>query len=76
MKSSGWVENEESIFIAMEHIELGDLDIHLKGPLPEIEARQISYQILQGLQHLHDNGFVHRDLKPRVGIPLLARSDP
>ncbi|KAF7626482.1 hypothetical protein AFLA_013873 [Aspergillus flavus NRRL3357] len=76
VKSSGWFENEESIFIAMEHIELGDLDIHLKGPLPEIEARQISYQILQGLQHLHDNGFVHRDLKPRSLNVFIMSTSP
>lgn len=50
----------------MEHIEFGDLQEHLQGPLRESEARQICFQILHGLQSLHENQFVHRDLKPQV----------
>ncbi|CAG7955120.1 unnamed protein product [Penicillium salamii] len=65
IKCFGWFENQESIFIAMEHIEFGDLQEHLQGPLPEAEARQICFQILHGLQSLHENQFVHRDLKPQ-----------
>ncbi|KAJ5504906.1 kinase-like protein [Penicillium fimorum] len=33
-------------------------------PLPENEAGEITFQIGEGLQHLHENRFVHRDLKP------------
>ncbi|CAG8037245.1 unnamed protein product [Penicillium salamii] len=65
IKCFGWFENQESIFIAMEHIEFGDLQEHLQGPLRESEARQICFQILHGLQSLHENQFVHRDLKPQ-----------
>lgn len=50
----------------MEHMKLGDLQHHLRGPLPENEARQICTQLLRGIQCLHDNQFVHRDLKPGV----------
>lgn len=66
MRSVGWFENEHSLFIAMEHIRNGDLHDNLKGPLPEVEVQQISFQILRGLEHLHDNQFIHRDLKPKV----------
>ncbi|CAI7577864.1 unnamed protein product [Penicillium discolor] len=65
VRSIGWFENEHSLYIAMEHIKNGDLHDNLKGPLPEVEIQQISFQILRGLQHLHDNQFIHRDLKPK-----------
>jgi serine/threonine protein kinase len=64
VRSDGWFENEHSIFIAMEHIELGDLQRHLTQALPEPEVRQITIQVLEGLSFMHENGFVHRDLKP------------
>ncbi|CAI7634839.1 unnamed protein product [Penicillium discolor] len=70
----GWFENQQFIFIAMEHIELGDLQHHLHGPLPENEARQICTQLLRGVQCLHDNQFVHRDLKP--GNVLVVNEGP
>lgn len=50
----------------MEYMEYGDLDLHLKRPLPENEARVITLQIAEGLNLLHENGFAHRDLKPAV----------
>ncbi|KLU85752.1 CAMK protein kinase [Magnaporthiopsis poae ATCC 64411] len=64
VNSSGWFELGDSIFISMEYLELGDLGRHIAQPLAEIESRQISSQVLEGLAYMHDNGFVHRDLKP------------
>ena len=70
VKSFGWYESPEHLFIAMEYLELGDLRIYLDGkpPLPELEAREITYQILDGLSLMHDNEFAHRDLKPNVSL--------
>jgi len=75
VKSFGWYESPEHLFIAMEYLELGDLRIYLDGkpPLPEHEAREITYQILDGLFLMHDNGFAHRDLKPNN---ILLKSCP
>ncbi|CAI7596790.1 unnamed protein product [Penicillium pancosmium] len=61
----GWYENDTSVFIAMEYIEHGDLSSHLKQPLPEEEARTITFQLVEGLMFLHANAFVHRDVKPK-----------
>lgn len=50
----------------MEYIPRGDLNSYLTQPLPENEAREITFQVAEGLHELHENGFVHRDLKPQV----------
>jgi serine/threonine protein kinase len=62
----GWYEDIRSTYITMEYFPLGDLQSHLSGPLPETDVQVIVYQVLQGLEHLHNNGFAHRDLKPEV----------
>ncbi|KAF4175439.1 hypothetical protein CNMCM8694_008179 [Aspergillus lentulus] len=64
VESFGWFDNPHSVFVTMEYIELGDLEQHLDQPLKEAEAQQISSQLLEGLEHIHSNGFAHRDLKP------------
>jgi serine/threonine protein kinase len=50
----------------MEYLQLGDLEGHLKTSLSQIEARQITQQLLEGLEFMHNNNFAHRDLKPSV----------
>ncbi|EIT79554.1 serine/threonine protein [Aspergillus oryzae 100-8] len=64
VEALGWFDNPRSVFVTMEYIELGDLEQHLDSPLREAAAQQISSQLLEGLEHIHSNGFVHRDLKP------------
>ncbi|XP_052120138.1 MAPK/MAK/MRK overlapping kinase-like [Frankliniella occidentalis] len=32
--------------------------------LPEVRVRSFLYQLLQGCEHLHNNGIFHRDVKP------------
>jgi serine/threonine protein kinase len=55
----------------MEYLEHGDLQYYLlqSPPLPEQEAGDITFQILEGLAFMHENGFAHRDLKPAVRRP-------
>jgi serine/threonine protein kinase len=53
-------------FLVMEYIEGVNLAEHLArvGPLPVAQACQAVEQAALGLQHAHDKGMVHRDIKP------------
>ncbi|KAK7426356.1 hypothetical protein QQZ08_007111 [Neonectria magnoliae] len=64
VKCHGWYMSENMVFIAMEHLEHGDLQKYLNQPFPEGQAKEIAAQLTEGLVYLHDNGFAHRDLKP------------
>lgn len=33
-------------------------------PFPEIQVKSWAFQIFQGLDHMHRNGYFHRDMKP------------
>jgi tRNA A-37 threonylcarbamoyl transferase component Bud32 len=63
----------ESIVFAMEYIEGYDLAklVKAKGPLPIAHACNFVYQAALGLQHAHEEGLVHRDIKP--GNLMLSR---
>ena len=53
-------------FLVMEHIDgesLGDR-LNRLGPLPIAEACEAVRQAALGVQHAHDHGLIHRDLKP------------
>ncbi len=78
-------------YIVMEHIEGITLKeyIEREGSLRWKDAVYFTIQILKGLQHAHDKGIVHRDVKPQnimvlpdgtikvadFGIARFARSD-
>ena len=74
MRSFGWYENDANIFIAMEYFSYGDLQNYLLSPISEAEVQEITSQVLEGLLFMHDNGFVHRDLKPTVSISSNAHN--
>jgi eukaryotic-like serine/threonine-protein kinase len=60
----------ERLFIVMEHVPGSTLDEC--GKLPHSEAVGLVLQACAGLQHAHDAGLVHRDVKP---ANLLLRED-
>jgi hypothetical protein len=53
-------------FLVMEHVEGTSLDrvVSRRGPLPVAEACEYVRQAALGLQHAHEQGLVHRDVKP------------
>ena len=56
----------ESIVFAMEYVKGADLSrlVKAKGPLPVGYACNFIHQAALGLQHAHEEGLVHRDIKP------------
>ncbi len=63
----------ESFVFAMEYVEGLDLSkmVKAKGAMPVAHACNFVYQAALGLQHAHDEGLVHRDIKP--GNLMLSR---
>jgi len=61
-------------YIVMEYVP-DALDRHLQGGtrLPWQRATEIAVQIARALQHAHDQGVVHRDIKPQ-NILLVHKS--
>jgi serine/threonine-protein kinase len=59
-------EADGTPFLVMEWIDGRSLkDVVAGGPLPEDEARRITLQLLAALDHAHEHGIVHRDIKPQ-----------
>jgi serine/threonine-protein kinase len=67
-------EAEGRPYIVMEYVEGRTLDVRLReqGGFPPAEIRRIGLQVCAGLEHAHEHGLVHRDLKPGN---LIERSD-
>jgi serine/threonine protein kinase len=56
----------ELLVFAMEYVEGSDLArlVRSRGPLPVLNACYFALQAAQGLQHAHERGMIHRDIKP------------
>jgi serine/threonine protein kinase len=69
-------ESDGLHYIIMEYLDGETLDDVLKrrGRLPHDEAARVAYLALLGLQHVHEKGMIHRDLKP--GNLMLAGGTP
>ena len=63
----------EHAYLVMEFFDGGDLNNRLAGkPLPPEEALQIFRELMFALGDIHEQGILHRDLKPQN---LMFRSD-
>jgi serine/threonine protein kinase len=54
------------IYLVMERIPGIDLRRHLRqrGPLTTAQVAYLGFDLAEGLQYVHEHGFLHRDIKP------------
>lgn len=65
-------EQDNITYIVMEYVEGGTLKDRLRRPLTTGEAADYMIQAAEGLNCAHNNGIVHRDVKP---ANMLLRKD-
>jgi len=58
-------EHEGRVFFTLEYLEGGNLQQARGGmPQPEAEAARLVETLARAVHHIHENGILHRDLKP------------
>lgn len=54
-----------TLYIAMEYLPSGSVKDKFRGrPIPIQKARKILCDVCWGLEYAHQNGYIHRDIKP------------
>ena len=78
VKTKDIYEDSSNIYIIMEYLKGGTLDSYLENirtVISEEDSKRISKQIAMAVQHLHNLGIIHRDLKTD-NIMLKRPKDP
>jgi len=59
------MKSKNSYYLILDYCNAGDLATYMSvhDKIAESEAREIIYQIVNGMNHLHSIGVLHRDLK-------------
>ena len=54
------------VYLVMERIPGSDLRRHIRehGPLTPAQVAYLGFDLAEGLQYVHEHGFLHRDIKP------------
>ncbi|GAA5871422.1 hypothetical protein JCM8547_002661 [Rhodosporidiobolus lusitaniae] len=70
----GYARTDSALYIVLEYCENGSLSAIIKkfGRIPEQLVGLYTLQVLQGLQYLHEQGVIHRDIK---GSNILATKE-
>ncbi len=59
------IVDQDRLALVMEWVEGDPLDMRLaRGPIPEAQALEIFHSVAQALSYAHEQGVVHRDVKP------------
>ena len=59
------VTDDEGVLIVMEYVEGHTLRLEMdSGPMPPARAIEVLSGVAAGLDHAHEHGVVHRDVKP------------
>ncbi len=69
-------ERHDRFYLVLEYVDGPNLErlVGECGPLPVAQACEFVRQIAAGLQHTHEKGMIHRDIKPTN--LLVARPNP
>src|SRR5919107_1067278 len=68
------VSDEDGVLIVMEYVDGGTLRLELdSGPMAPVRAIEVLCGVAAALDHAHEHGVVHRDVKP--ANVLIARRD-
>ena len=57
-------KNDDFVYLVMQCVTGSTLRRKMNGPLPVEEATRYVVQIAYALQHAHEQGVIHRDVKP------------